>query len=186
MKAQLQQSTQQVLTQIEQVHLSPPDSTLTVNYTVENIEAIRWEAPDKSVGHFNSSDGGTLECHKIYQGSSNAKNLAVYRGIQYGAFVQQYLGTARIDNQYYAILEHLEKDNSLGRWCADNRLPEYAKRLQLAYNVAKTVAWYHKANLLLKSLNDESVIFKSVGGGENIPYISGVQNIRDVSYPETA
>jgi hypothetical protein len=54
-------------------------------------------------------------------------------------------------------------------------------RLKVAYNIAKTMAWYHKADILLKSLQDCSIVLQDNSNGELVPYMTHVETIRHVS-----
>lgn len=83
-----------------------------------------------------------------------------------------------IDGKGYAILEDLDGCDTLAEACKGNRL-SYLDRLSIACKVAKTVAFYHAAGLVLKSIADHTIVLKRLET-TNVPYSVGVQNIREV------
>jgi hypothetical protein len=60
-------------------------------------------------------------------------------------------------------MEALDDQNTLGQACRDRTLPEtLLERIDLAYDLAKTMAWYHQAELLLKSVSDDIIVLTKI------------------------
>jgi len=147
---------------------------------------IRWHDDTKRTGYFELEHVGRLVCHQIEPSFSLKNSLDIYRDIQYGAYVQRYFGIARVGNEFYVVMEGLNEDETLAEACLEHALPpEIPKRVNVAYNIAKTMAWCHKANLLLKSLSDRHVAMHKDSTGNVIPYLVRMESVRHVSplYP---
>lgn len=125
---------------------------------------------------------GAVVCYQIPTLSFTQKNLEVYRNIQAGAYVQRLYGTLEVNSRYYAVMEDLEGGTTLARACHGGALPRtMLERIGLAYDLAKTMAWYHKAELLLRSITDTTVILRELSSGKICPFLTRLHNSRHVS-----
>jgi hypothetical protein len=146
-------------------------------------DEVIWEGPNHESGTFTISGRDKYICYRLTDSISGKKNLEIYRDIQYGAYVQRYYGIAKIKTDYYAVMEALVEGQNLYTMCSQQSMPHTLQsRLKIAYNIAKTMAWYHRADLLLKSLQDYSVVLQASSNGEFVPYITHVETIRHVKY----
>jgi hypothetical protein len=117
--------------------------------------------------------------------TSSQASLEIYQKIQTGAFVQRYYGIAQRESNLYAIMEYLDEEETLARTCLDNSLPAaILERVQLAYDLSKTMAWYHRAEMLLKSVSDHTIVLKKLPSGRLCPILTRLENARHVSESE--
>lgn len=132
-------------------------------------------------GHINGVVGAVV-CYQIPVESFTQKNLDIYRNIQAGAYVQRLYGTLETNNRYYAVMEDLEGGMTLAQACQENTLPQtLLERASLAYDLAKTVVWYHQAELLLRSITDTTVILKTLPSGKVCPFLTRLHNSRHIA-----
>ncbi|KAL7962116.1 kinase-like domain-containing protein [Trichoderma compactum] len=138
---------------------------------------------------FESQDGlfkrgavnnvGQVVCYKIELTRSMPEFLKMYTHIQAGAYVQRLLGTVKINENYHVVMQDLEDGKTLASACRDGGLPNTPlARVSLAYDVAKTMAWYHNARLLLKSVSDHTIVLQELSSGRIAPFLTKFQNAR--------
>lgn len=141
---------------------------------------------------FESQDGllkrGTVNgvsqivCYKIELTRSMPEFLKIYKNIQAGAYVQRLFGTVKLNENYYVVMQDLEDGRTLVSACRDGGLPDTPlARVSLAYDIAKTMAWYHNAQLLLKSVSDHTIVLQELSSGRVAPFLTKLQNARHVS-----
>ncbi|PKK52662.1 hypothetical protein CI102_5206 [Trichoderma harzianum] len=140
---------------------------------------------------FESHDGllkrGTVNsasqtvCYKIELTRSMPEFLKIYKNIQAGAYVQRLFGTVKLGENYYVVMQDLEDGKTLASACRDNGLPDTPlARVSLAYDIAKTMAWYHNAQLLLKSVSDHTIVLQELSSGRLAPFLTKLQNARHI------
>jgi len=56
----------------------------------------------------------------------------------------------------------------------------YAERLGLAYELAKSVAWLHKAEIVLRPITDQQIYLSRNEDGIWSPIITGLERAREV------
>lgn len=72
-------------------------------------------------------------------------------------------------------------NKTLGQACRDRTLPEgLLERIGLAYDLAKTTAWYHRAEILLRSVSDDTIIPKKISSGNMVPFLTRLKNARHI------
>lgn len=141
---------------------------------------------------FESQDGlfkrgtvnnvGQVVCYKIELTRSMPEFLKIYTNIQVGAYVQRLFGTVKVNENYYVVMQDLEDGKTLASACRDGGLPDNPlARVSLAYDVAKTMAWYHNAQLLLKPVSDHTIVLQELSSGRLAPFFTKLQNARHVS-----
>ncbi|KAN0070870.1 hypothetical protein V8E54_011035 [Elaphomyces granulatus] len=139
---------------------------------------ISFESEDHTIGRSHIEGLGAVVCFQM-QPSTSLPSLDIYRKLQTGSFVQRFYGIAKRENKSYAIMECLDGEESLARACQDKSLPEtILKRVQLAYDLSKTMAWYHRAEMLLKSVSDHTIILKKLPSGRLCPILTRLENAR--------
>jgi hypothetical protein len=148
-----------------------------------DTSVIKFETLDHSVGRGKLPEVGSVVCYKIVLSASTQENLRTYMNIQTGAFVQRLYGTLEVEGNIYAVMEDLDDSQTLNEACKNKTLPTaLSTRLDLAYNIAKTMAWYHRAELLLKSVTDHTVTLKELPSGRIVPFLTRLENVRQVSF----
>jgi len=131
-------------------------------------------------------DVGPVVCYPISDSPTAKANLDIYRSIQEGAFVQRFYGTLRAPQGLYAVMEDLQEGRTMNhKLQEDYNTTPIAVRMKIASDLAKTVAWYHKAQLLLKSIGDSTVVLKIVPSGAMHPILTKLENVRNVSLGPT-
>jgi hypothetical protein len=108
--------------------------------------------------------------------------MEIYPKIQAGAYVQRFHGTTEINGAIYVVMQDCTGSKSLRESCMEHTLPtNLALKVELAYNVAKSMAWYHRAGLLLKSINDETIVLVRLPNGKEAAFLTGLEHVRHVS-----
>jgi hypothetical protein len=175
----------EILTELKQEAHRDPTTGLrkpTCDFSLNSFSNIVFD-PSAAIGrgHLNEVVGEVV-CYQIPVENFTKKNLDIYRSIQTGAYVQRLYGTLETNNRYYAVMQDLEGGTTLAQACQENTLPQtMLERASLAYDVAKTVAWYHQAELLLRSITDTTVILKTLPTGKVCPFLTRLHNSRHVS-----
>lgn len=124
---------------------------------------------------------GKVVCYKIELTSAKPEFLKIYKNIQAGAYVQRFYGTVKLEEGYYVVMQDLDDNKTLAAACQDESLPDAPlARISLAYDVAKTMAWYHHADLKLKSVSDHTVVLQKLSSGRLTPFLTKLENARHV------
>ncbi|KAM0079749.1 hypothetical protein ACKRZS_008110 [Fusarium odoratissimum] len=124
---------------------------------------------------------GQVVCYKIELTRAMPEFLKIYKNIQAGAYVQRLFGTVKLKENYYVVMQDLEDGKTLASACKDGGLPDTPlARVSLAYDVAKTMAWYHNAQLLLKSVSDDTIVLQELSSGRLTPFLTKLQNARHI------
>lgn len=149
---------------------------------MNNDLQIEFDSQDPPIGRGLLENAGAVICYPVLQSSTAKENLDVYRNIQEGAFVQRFYGTLKASDKFYAVMEDLSDEPTLNRYC-QNRWASTTlfERAKLASDLAKTMAWYHKAQLLLKSVSDLNVVLKKLPSAVMHPILTKLENVRNVS-----
>jgi hypothetical protein len=196
--AQEQTSQREILTSLRQLNLAELErresllgsSAITTrdgNLPLNSDVNITFESEDESIGRGYIEGIGNVVCYQMQLSTSSRASLEIYEKIQAGAFVQRYYGIVQRESKLYAIMEHLDENQTLARACLGNSLPKTTlERVQLAYDLSKTMAWYHRAEILLKSVSDHTIILKGLPSGRLCPVMTRLENARHVSEAEFA
>lgn len=143
---------------------------------------IVFELDDDTVGRSHIEGLGSVMCFEMQLTTSSLVSLEIYQNIQAGSFVERFLGIAKSGGKVYALMEHLGEEESLARACQHKSLPRnILERVQLAYDLSKTMAWFRRAEMLLKSVSDYTVIMKRLPSGRLCPFLSRLEHSRHVS-----
>ena len=87
----------------------------------------------------------------------------------------------KLQDGFYVVMQDLDDNKTLAAACEDGSLPDTPlTRISLAYDLAKTMAWYHHAQLLLKSVSDHNVVLQELSSGRLAPFLTNLQNARHV------
>jgi hypothetical protein len=143
---------------------------------------VQWADQQKRVGHYQNTNGDWRICYQFAEPKTAGKRLEIRNEIQFGAFIPRCFGVAEFDGKLYAVIEDLSPGTTLHQACEHHSLPaSLIDRLRLAWNVAKSLAWIHKAELLLETMSDCSVVLREAKNGELLPYLNKVGILRHVS-----
>ena len=164
----------------------PSNSLDSALFLEDNFEIV-FEGDQFSKGKAAHSQFGDIVCHKIEPMTSTPVALEIYLRIQSGAYVQRLYGLFRSHDNVYALMENLEGEETLSHAIQAKTLPEnLVDRLQLASDVAKSMAWYHRAEMLLKSITDDNIVLKRLPSGRRCCVMTGLQSARHVSFSSSA
>lgn len=157
-------------------------STIRHDFELGESFSLAWSDEKHTSGTGTLEGFGKVVCLEMQIANTTRTFIDIYRDIQEGAFVQRCLGILRNEKKYYVVMEDLEPQLNLAEAISKDRLPEsIVSRLNLVYDLAKTMAWYHRAQLLLKSVSDRSVVLRTLPSGDVCPVVTGVENSRHVS-----
>lgn len=79
-------------------------------------------------------------------------------------------------------MESLDEHETLAHAIDNNTLPSSSlERLQLAHDLAKSMAWYHRAEMKLKSHSDDTIILKTLPSGKLCAVMTRLEGARHVS-----
>jgi hypothetical protein len=126
---------------------------------------------------------GKVICTKIEQSQYTLGYLEVYKNIQYTTGVQIFFGTMEVEKEIYAVMEDLDDEVTLQDICGETSTSlTLLDKIGLAYDLCKTVAVFHKAEICLKSLTDITVVLKKIKGDKWYPILTGLERSRLVSF----
>ena len=93
--------------------------------------------------------------------------------------VQGYFGILEQKDRYYNVWEDLSDLPNLYQWLRVNGIPNRLTALRVAYEISSTVAYFHSVQVLLKALNDETIMIRKKEGAA-VPVLTGVERARMV------
>jgi hypothetical protein len=158
-------------------------SRILPDFYLDESFSLTFEAEEPFHGKGTFRSIGPVVCYPIQSSKASKQNLDIYRDIQEGAYVQRLYGTLSANEKYYAVMEDLTGEMTLGQACAQAlQQRTLRERAQLCSDLAKTMAWYHKADLLLKSVSDRTVFLKTLPSGKICPVLSNLENLRNVGH----
>lgn len=125
---------------------------------------------------------GQVTCVVVERSDYTSHYLRIYRDIQYGASVQKCYGILQKEDAYYAVLQSVDGLSTLSQACSEGSIAKmtYAERIGLAHELAKSVAWLHKAEIVLRSLSDEQIYLSRGADGTLSPVVTGLERAREV------
>lgn len=165
----------------QRILASAPLADMTTDLGLEDTLTIHFEEADESTVRGTHPNLGRVIYYKVEASTSTVENLRLYKNIQAGAYVQRLFGTARISGNHYAVFQDLNEKQTLAEACGTNTVPkDMLGRVSLAYDVAKTVAWYHRAGLLLKAVADQNIVLETLTSGKLVPFLTNLENARHV------
>lgn len=129
-------------------------------------------------------DGRKVVCRLLQQSRPELeqwipKPAKIYGLLAEETQVQGYFGILERNNHYYNVWEDLSDLPNLYQWLKLKGIPNKLTALRVAYEISTTMAYFHSVQILLKTLNDESVIIRDRDGSE-VPVLTGVERARMV------
>lgn len=177
----LQKSTQLIEKKRAEKFSSASILGLKTDFEPKDFVSSSFKSDDASIKRGTIDGVGKVICYKIALTSSMPEFLMIYKNIQSGAYVQRLYGTVKLQDDYYVVMQDLDDNQTLAAACQDGGLPDTPlSRISLAYDLAKTMAWYHHAQLLLKSVSDHTVVLQQLNSGRLAPFLTKLQNARHV------
>lgn len=108
------------------------------------------------------------------------RHALIYSKLSSNTLVHHYFGISQRFDRLWAVMEDLRSCKSLAASIQASSFPnDWATRLGIAHDIAKTVAYLHSVNLLVKSLSDTSVLL-SLKNDVTIPILNNVEEAREV------
>lgn len=151
--------------------------------SIEDQNSITFLDESRSAGRGSLDGYGDVVCRRLQDNKFSTESLEIFPRLQRRAYVQQLKGLAEIDGQFYVVMQDCSKFDSLNKVCVERRLPlELESRVEIALKVAQTVAWYHQSNMVVKVIQDTSIVFEvDRDNGERFtPILTGLEHIRNV------
>jgi serine/threonine protein kinase len=142
---------------------------------------ITFTDTEQNRGKSHITDIGDVVCYNIEPPKLSYAAIQVYQKLQSVAFIQRYHGIAQRDNRVYAVMEDLDNLETLASVYQDqSRSLSLEERLVVAQDLARTVAWYHRGEVILKSISDNSIILKKSSKGTYRCLLKGTEKARSV------
>jgi len=150
---------------------------------IEDQKSIIFLDENKSTGYGNLEGHGDVVCHRLQDNKFSTGSLEMFPRLQRRAYVQQLKGLAEIDGQFYVVMQDCSKFGSLNEGIKDELLPlGLESRIEMALKVAQTVAWYHQSNMVVKVIQDTSIVLQvDKDNREHLtPILTDLAHIRNV------
>jgi hypothetical protein len=145
-------------------------------------EQFQWSSNQTS--GCGTLDGvGEVQCLPLAVGIATNLYLDIYKDVQSAAYVRRLFGVLLDQGSYFAILETTNNTTTLAEWCKLNTSENMLSGLRLAFGISKSIAWLHKAELLVKTLNDHNILVQNGEGSEVRPLLTDLENSRHVRWP---
>ena len=125
---------------------------------------------------------GEVTCVTVESSEYTSHYLQIYRDMQYGACVQKCYGLLQKEDLYYAVLQSVDGLSTLVQACKDGTITKLTstERIGLSYELAKSVAWLHKAQIVARSIADQQIYLRHNADGSLSPVITGLERAREV------
>lgn len=121
--------------------------------------------------------------YELQQSSLSQESLRLYPRLQQQAYVQQLRGMVMKDGKFFIALEDCSRCRTLNAVSREeHHSDDLFSRVEIAFKVAKTVAWYHHSGMIIKAIYDTTVRLKEVENGITEPVLTGLDHMRSVSY----
>ncbi|KAF8854351.1 hypothetical protein BDZ45DRAFT_676994 [Acephala macrosclerotiorum] len=155
-------------------------SRIQPDFYLDHTFRLTFDANEPFYGKGTLENVGPIICYPIQPSKVAKENLDIYCDLQEGAYVQRFHGTLSANKTYYAVMEDLTGEMTLNQACLkDLTQSSLLERARLASDLAKSMAWFHKADLLLKSVTDQTVVLKRLPSGKLCPVLTNLENLRN-------
>ncbi|KAH8768244.1 kinase-like domain-containing protein [Diaporthe sp. PMI_573] len=139
-------------------HLGPGGKARAVQTMFLSHRSITFN-DTRSMGRGTIAQHGAVVCHRLESSPISLESLAMYPRLQERSYVQQLRGIAELNNQLYIVMQDCSSHKTLNELLCDKRgWPcDMAAKVEIAFCIAKTFAWYHRSDMILKSASDEYI-----------------------------
>lgn len=106
---------------------------------------------------------GRVVCKEVKNFAiKSSRHVEIYRLISSGTHVQEFYGIAEFGAKRYAVLEYLQNDPTLAEGINSDaaELSSDLARLNVAYEIASTVAYLHSVGIVVKNISDVNIVLK--------------------------
>lgn len=149
-------------------------------------------------GHLSGTlDGfGAVICVEVNKdemkpGHKGPRHAEIYQHISDGTLVQSFHGftvqqgeSGGHKHRVYAVMEDMRSYPTLADMLINQSLPDCLDFLRTLYELANTIAYFHSLEMILKIINDESVVLKRIIDANGLhfqPCLTNVVQARRVS-----
>ncbi|OBS22715.1 hypothetical protein FPOA_09047 [Fusarium poae] len=137
----------------------PSTAVHSSTHIAVDISALHWQ---ESVGRGTATGYGDVECRILNTGDSSRRALTIYRDLQDRAHIQKFHGIVDINDQDYVIMQDCSMLPTLQSWRSDpSRVLTLRDRVNVAYDVAQSIACLHEGGLVLKYITESSIRLRS-------------------------
>ena len=100
-------------------------------------------------------------------GQHGPRYVDIYNRISAATLVQRFYGIGHDKKRKpFAVMQNLQGLPTLASFIASDSYPaDVFSRLRFAYDIACTIAYLHEAQILVKNLADDSIVFVQKGTG---------------------
>jgi len=156
--------------------------TLDTSLQIHGDLDIAFEGKQYKIGMATHTQFGSVICYRIEATTFTQSALKLYSEVQYGSYVQRLFGLTRAHDCVYAVMESLDEHKTLAHAIDNSTLPSSSlERLQLAHDLAKSMAWYHRAEMKLKSHSDDTIILKMLRSRKRCAVMTCLEGARHAS-----
>jgi hypothetical protein len=142
---------------------------------------IAFTDAEQNRGKAHITGTGDVVYYTIEPSKLSYATIQVYQKLQSGAFIQRYHGIAQKGDRIYAVMEDLDNFDTLASIYQDETNSfSLEERLVLAQDLARTVAWYYRGEVILKSISDNSIVLKKSPKGTYRCLLKGTEKARSV------
>lgn len=162
---------------------------LVVNFREQdlNLRLVK-ENEELLAGHLSISaaiQGQDVEvlCEPVNEGvmrfgEQGPRHVLIYAQISAQTLVHPFYGIAERFGRRWVVMKDLRRTQSLAAVIQDDKLPSsILERLAIAYEVAKTIAYLHSVDILVKRLSDKNVLLAKENGAY-VPYLTQLERAR--------
>lgn len=145
---------------------------------IEGLPSVAMTA-ESGVTSCSIAGVGKVALRRLSQTHLTAIYLQTYRNIQAGAYVEKFYGVFEVKGAAFAVLQDLSAEPTLAQMCANGTLPtDFGDRLNLCCDISKSVAWFHRAEIQVKSLSDTDIVMSSSNESSLRPILTGLESSR--------
>lgn len=115
-------------------------------------------------------------------GEKGLRHALIYERLSANTLVHPFYGIAKRFGRSWEVMKDMWDFSSLGSAINARTPPEtILARLEIAQNIAKTVAYLHSVDVLVKRLSDTTVLLSVDSNGVVTPYLTNLEIARLVS-----
>lgn len=165
------------------VNFEEQDSSLTVRREDVNLLVGALKLGDATASRQIAVNCEPVNEDIMQYGGKGAHHVAIYSRLSANILVHQFYGIAKKFDRRWAVMQDLRDVQTLSAAITSKSLPEAViGRLNIAYDIAKTIAYLHSVDIVVKRLSDQNIRLVQK---ENVytPYLTHLERARLVRGP---
>lgn len=167
----------------------PPNLEITFQESDPRVSVAQQGGDDPPTGTLIIGEGESINVvfvpiqeNLMRYGEKGPRYALIYERLSASTLVHPFYGVAKRFGHSWAVMKDMRQFHSLGSAMKAKELPETTLgRIEIAQNIAKTVAYLHSVDILVKRLSDTSVLLSVDSSGVMTPYLTNLERARLVS-----